>query len=128
MARKDTKPLTPRQLKVGEELKRIIAESLSKGKVYLNGFNTAEAVISEVRVSPDFSVAKVFVSPLLATGDMQQLIDNMYLLKGQLKKILGGKIRLRITPDLVFLPDESFAEADRIESLLSSPEVKRDLV
>ena len=128
MARKDTKPLTPRQLKVGEELKRIIAESLSMGKVYLNGFNTAEAVISEVRVSPDFSVAKVFVSPLLAGGDMQTLIDNMYLLKGQLKKILGSKIRLRITPDLVFLPDESFAEADRIESLLSSPDVKRDLV
>ena len=64
---------------------------------------------------------------MLASGDMQQLIDNMYQLKGQLKKILGSKIRLRITPDLVFLPDESFAEADRIENLLSSPDVKRDL-
>ena len=128
MARKEAKPLTPRQLKVGEELKRIIAESLSMDKVYLSGFNTAEVVISEVRVSPDFSVAKVFVSPLLVGGDMQALLDNMYLLKGQLKKILGSKLRLRITPDLVFLPDESFAEADRIENLLSSPDVKRDLI
>jgi ribosome-binding factor A len=127
MARKETKPLTPRQLKVGEELRRIIAESLSMDKVYLNGFNTAEAVISEVRVSPDFSSAKVFVSPLRADGNMQELIDNMYLLKGQLKKILGGKIHLRLTPELIFLPDESFAEADRIETLLSLPDVKRDL-
>ncbi len=127
MARKEAKPLTPRQLKVGEELRRLIAESLSMGKVYLNGFNTTEVVISEVRVSADFSFAKVFVSPLLPTGDMQQIIDNMGLLKGQLKKILGSKLHLRITPDLVFLPDESFAEADRIEALLSSPDVKRDL-
>lgn len=128
MVKKEAKALSPRQLKVGEELRRIIAESLSMEKVYLHDFNTTEVVVSEVRISPDFSIAKVFVSPLRAESSMQSLIDDLYKVKGQLKKIIGVKMRLRVTPDLKFIPDDSFASADKIETLLASPDVRRDLV
>lgn len=127
MSRNDTKPLTQRQMKVSEEIRRIIAEMLTRGDIYSADFDFTKAVISEVRISPDFSVAKVFVSPLLADSDMQEVIDNLYAVKGQIKKILASKVRLRIIPDLTFLADTSFVYAGKIQDLLNSPEVKRDL-
>ena len=89
-------------------------------------FSSKDVIVSEARVSPDFSVAKVFVATL-GGGREQELLDFLAKVKGQLRKILGSKIKLRVTPDLTFIADKSFGEAAHIEELLYRPEVKRDL-
>ena len=126
MTRTSGKAPSPRQLKVGEEIKRILAEALSRGEVFSPLFPSSDVIVSEARVSPDFSVAKVFVATL-GGGREQELLDFLAKVKGQLRKILGSKIKLRVTPDLTFIADKSFGEAARIEELLYRPEVKRDL-
>ncbi len=126
MTRTSGKAPSPRQLKVGEEIKRILAESLSRGEVFSPLFSSKDVIVSEARVSPDFSVAKVFVATL-GGGREQELLDFLAKAKGQLRKTLGSKIKLRVTPDLTFIADKSFGEAAHIEELLYRPEVKRDL-
>ncbi len=116
-----------RQLRVGEEIRRVLAEALERDELNDPTVEGFRVIISEVRISPDFSIAKVFVAPL-GGGDVNAIISSLSLNKGQLRKILGRKIRLRVTPDLTFLPDNSFSEAHHINQLLHLPEVQRDLV
>ncbi|MBR7158382.1 MAG: 30S ribosome-binding factor RbfA [Alphaproteobacteria bacterium] len=115
-----------RQLRVGEEIRRVLAETLERGELHDSTVEGFRVIISEVRISPDFSIAKVFVAPL-GGGDVKEIISALSSHKGQLRKALGQKVRLRITPDLTFLADKSFEEAHHINQLLHLPEVQRDL-
>ena len=115
-----------RQLKVGEEIRRILSDILQRDELHeplLEGF---KVIISEVRPSPDFSVAKVFVAPV-GGEDVKNLLKKLEEHKGYLRKKIGSNIRLRVTPDLTFLADNSYDEAGHIEKLLHLPEVQRDL-
>ena len=111
------KPASTRQLKVARELQKQLSEIIrSKGMAAWNG---ALVTVSEVRVSPDLSVAKVFVSifPSEKQQEVMALIDeNQRALRGELGHLMAKQ--LRIIPELVFLLDTSLDYAQHIEDLL----------
>ncbi len=111
------KPASTRQLKVAREIQKELAEIIrSKG---MAAFNGALVTVSEVRVSPDLSVAKVFVSifPSDKQGEVMHLLEeNNKALRGE----LGYKVakQFRIVPELIFLLDTTLDYAQHIEELL----------
>lgn len=111
------KPASTRQLKVARELQRYLAEIIrSKGMATFGG---AMVTVSEVRISPDLSAAKVFVSifPSEKADEVMGILnENMRVIRGE----LGHKVasQLRIVPELTFLLDTSLDYAQHIEELL----------
>ena len=106
-----------RQLKVAREIQKVLAEIIrSKG---MAAFGGALVTVSEVRVSPDLSVAKVFVSIFPSERQeavMQILEENVRALRGELGHVVGRQFR--IIPELVFQLDTTLDYAEPIESLL----------
>ncbi|MBQ1842020.1 MAG: 30S ribosome-binding factor RbfA [Bacteroidales bacterium] len=111
------KPASTRQLKVGREIQKDLAEIIrSKG---MAAFGGAMVTVSEVRVSPDLSVAKVYVSIFPSEKQesvMDTLQQNLKSYRGELGRQVGRQ--LRIVPDLVFYLDTSLDYAEHIEELL----------
>ena len=111
------KPASTRQLKVAREIQKALAEIIrSKGMAAWGG---ALVTVSEVRISPDLSVAKVFVS--VFPSDHQQSVmamleENLGRIRGELGHAMAKQ--LRIVPELVFLLDTSLDYAQHIEDLL----------
>lgn len=114
-----------RLLKVGEQIRHVLAEVLQRGEVTDPDLDGVIVSVSEVRVSPDLRHATAFVKAI--GGDDERMLTglrrNVRFLRGQ----VGRALTTKYTPELKFLPDESFAEASRIDALLRSPEVARDL-
>lgn len=110
-------PATTRQLKVAREIQKALAEIIrSKG---MAAFGGAMVTVSEVRVSPDLSLAKVFVSifPSGKAGDVMQILEeNVRAYRGELGRIVAKQ--LRIVPELAFLLDTSLDYAEHIDELL----------
>ena len=108
---------TTRQLKVARELQRDLAEIIrSRG---MAAFDGAMVSVSEVRISPDLSIAKVYTSIFpsdKAEKVMGLLDDNMRSIRGELGRMVGRQ--LRIVPELVFYLDSSIDYAEHIEELL----------
>ena len=110
-------PASTRQLQVARELQKALAEIIrSKG---MAAFGGAMVTVSEVRISPDLSVAKVFVSifpSAKAEAVMQILEENVRTYRGELGHIVAKQ--LRIVPELVFYLDTSLDYAEHIDELL----------
>lgn len=108
---------TTRQLKVARELQRDLAEIVrSRG---MAAFDGAMVSVSEVRISPDLSIAKVYTSifPSDKAEKVMGLLDeNMRSIRGELGRMVGRQ--LRIVPELVFYLDSSIDYAEHIEELL----------
>ncbi|MBQ3174501.1 MAG: 30S ribosome-binding factor RbfA [Bacteroidales bacterium] len=108
-----------RQQKIGRQLQRDLAEIIrSKG---MAAFNGAMVTVSEVRVSPDLSVAKVFVSifPSAKAEEVMTIIqDSVKQLRGELGRLVGKQ--LRIVPELVFMLDSSLDYVEHIDELLKN--------
>ena len=106
-----------RQQKVSRELQRYLAELLrSKGMAYFGG---AMVTVSEVRISPDLSIAKVYVSVFPSNRQekvMKQLEDEKKHLRGELGHLVAKQ--LRIVPDLDFYLDTTLDYAEHIDELL----------
>ena len=111
------KPATTRQLKVARELQRYLAEIIrSKGMAVYEG---SMVTVSEVRVSPDLSIAKVYVSifPSANAGKvMKTLEDDKKALRGELGRKVASQ--LRIVPELDFYLDTTLDYAEHIDELL----------
>ncbi len=111
------KQASTRQLKVARELQKALAEIIrSKG---MAAFGGALVTVSEVRVSPDLSVAKVFVSIFPSARQeavMGILEENNKALRGELGHIVAKQ--LRIVPELVFYLDTTLDYAEHIDELL----------
>lgn len=110
-------PESTRQLKVAKEIQKDMAEIIrSKG---MASFGGALVTVSGVRVSPDLSVAKVYVSVFpsaKAPEVMESLRENVRALRGE----LGAKVakQLRIVPEIAFFLDSSLDYVEHIEELL----------
>ena len=106
-----------RQLKVARELQRDLAEIIrSKG---MAAFGGAMVTVSEVRISPDLSIAKVYVSifPSAKQGPVMKLLEeNSKAIRGELGHKVGKQ--LRIVPEIDFYLDTTLDYAEHIEELL----------
>ena len=111
------KPASTRQLKVAREVQRDLSEIIrSRG---LAAFGGAMVTVSEVRISPDLSIAKVFVSIFpsdRAPQVMKMLEDEKRTLRGELGRKVASQ--LRIVPEIDFLLDTTLDYAEHIEELL----------
>ena len=115
-----------RLLKVGEQVRHVISELLSRQMVH-DDVLTAHAVsVTEVRMSPDLRHATVFVKPLLGAGE-DIVLKALRTHTAYFQKEVAGKLRLKYAARIKFLPDESFDVAEKIETLLRDPKVQRDL-
>ena len=115
-----------RVLKVGERVRHILSELLTRQEVHDDTLSGHSVSVTEVRMTPDLRNATVYVKPLLGADEdavVTALRQNTAYFQREVAKRLGLKFAAR----LQFRADESFDEADRIEKLLSDPRVKRDL-
>lgn len=124
-ARSNTGP-TQRQLRVGEMLRHTLADILREGNIRDADLMGVSVTITEVKPSPDMKHATVFCEPL-GGKDADKVIKALNRHKAFLRGELGRHITLRFTPELRFVEDQSFAEAEKIETILKSPDVARDL-
>lgn len=115
-----------RQLRAGELIRHALAEALREHEVHDDALTGASITVTEVRLSPDLRHATCFVERLggeNADEAVKALNRHAKFLRG----VLGRNIELKFTPDLRFVHDETFAEAERMNRLFDRPEVKRDL-
>ena len=115
-----------RQLRVGELVRHAIAELLTRGDVHDPVIEGHLITVPEVRMSPDLRLATIYIMPL-AGRDADAVVAALERNKKFLRAEIAHAINLKFAPDIRFRIDERFAEAERIERLLRSPEVKRDL-
>jgi ribosome-binding factor A len=111
---------------VGELVRHALAEMLTRGDVHDPVLTGHLITVPEVRMSPDLRVATIYVMPL-GGRDAEKVLEalerNMRFLRGE----IAQRINLKFAPELRFRLDERFDEAERIEKLLRTPQVARDL-
>jgi ribosome-binding factor A len=120
---------TTRQQKYARLIQKELSDIFQRDKkgILENAFVT----IADVKVSPDLSVAKVYISMLLAK-EREKLLEKITSRKNEIRKALGDKIgkQVRIVPDLVFFIDEVEENAQKIENLIKTlnipPEKKEE--
>lgn len=117
---------TQRQLRVGESLRHALAEVLRDNEIRDPELEGVSVTITQVRPSPDMRHATVFCEPL-GGKNAKAVVAALNRHKGFLRGEMGHRIAMKFTPELRFVEDESFAEAQKIEDILKSPEVQRDL-
>ena len=118
--------LSQRQLRVGELVRHAIAEMLARGDVRDPVLESHMITVPEVRMTADLRLATVYVMPL-GGRDADTVIAAFERNKKYLRGEVAHRINLKFAPDIRFRIDDRFAEADRIDKLLHSPEVARDL-
>lgn len=122
----ENKEPSQRQLRVAQEIKRVITSVLEKGNLRSEDIRNAFITITEVRVSPDLKYVTVYVMTLNGKN-LGLVLEMLNAEKGVFKKQIASKLQLRYTPDITFRADDTFAEVDRIEKLLRHPKVAADL-
>lgn len=126
MTRKRSEGPSQRQLRVGEALRHALVEVLARGELRDPALAEAHVTVTEVRVSPDLRAATAFVLPF-AGGDAEALARGLNHAAGYFRKALADAVDLRVAPTIRFEPDRAFGQADRVEMLLRSPAVAKDL-
>ena len=115
-----------RQLRVGETVRHALAEILAHGNVHDPDLEGHIITVPEVRMSPDLKLATIYVMPL-GGRDTEVVIEALNRNKKFLRGEVAHRVNLTFAPDLRFRADDRFDEAERIEKLLRTPEVRRDL-
>ena len=115
-----------RQLRVGEELRHVLAQLLRPGELRDPALRDASVTVTEVRVSPDLRNATAFVMPF-AGANADQIMAGLKRSAVFLKGRVARMVELRQVPNIVFALDDAFDNAARIAALLARPEVERDL-
>jgi len=115
-----------RQLRVGEIIRHAVADILSQGSVHDPELEGHIVTVPEVRMSPDLKLATVYVMPL-GGRDTEIVLAALERNKKFLRGEVARRVNLKFAPDVRFRADERFDEAERIEKLLRTPAVQRDL-
>lgn len=117
---------SPRQLRVGEELRHALAHILGRAELRDPALAGVTLTVTEVRMSPDLRHAIAFVMPL-AGERTEEVIEGLTRSAPYLRGVVAREVNLRYAPILAFRLDTSFDHATRISALLHRPEVHRDL-
>ena len=115
-----------RQLRVGEMLRHALADVLRENDIRDPDLGGVSVTITQVKPSPDMRYATVYCEPLGGLN-AKAIVAALNRHKGFLRGEMGHRIAMKFTPDLRFVEDESFAEAQKIETILKSEAVQRDL-
>ena len=111
------RPVSQRQLRVGEELRHVLSQIISRGELNDPELRGLPVTVSEVRISPDLSSATVFVTQL-GGGDSDKIEKALGRATPFLRRQIASRAYLRRVPNLSFERDSSFDYADRIGNIL----------
>jgi ribosome-binding factor A len=106
-----------RQLRVGEEIRHMLAQLLTRGDLHDPDLFDVTITVTEVRMSPDLRHATAFVTPL-GGAEMERTVAALRRAAPFLQRQVGRELRLRFTPALAFEADRTFEEATKIDRLL----------
>lgn len=123
----DKKGNGQRPKRVGEEIRHALSQIFMRGECHSPEVNSASITVSEVRVSPDLKNATAFVMPL-AGDKKEELLAALMEIAPEIRHLVSKRVKLRHAPRIHFKLDESFDEAERINTLLKKPQVARDLL
>jgi ribosome-binding factor A len=115
-----------RQLRVGELVRHALADMLARGDVHDPVIEGHLITVPEVRMSADLRLATVYVMPL-GGRDTDAVLAALERNKKYLRGEISHHVNLKFAPEIRFRLDERFEEAERIEKLLRTPAVQRDL-
>jgi ribosome-binding factor A len=115
-----------RALRAGEVIRHAIADILSRGEVHDPVIQGHMITVPEVSMSPDLKLATIYVMPL-GGRDGKAVVEALERNKRWLRGEIAHRVNLKFAPDIRFRIDERFDEAARIEKLLHTPRVQRDL-
>jgi ribosome-binding factor A len=123
---RDNGGYSQRQLRVGETLRHALSEILVRGDIRDSDLAGVSVTITQVIPSGDMRHATVYCEPL-GGKNADKIIAALNRHKAYLRGQMGHMIALKFTPELRFVEDKSFAEAEKIETILKSPRVQQDL-
>lgn len=106
-----------RQLRVGEQIRHIIAETLQRGHFHDNALFDHSVTVTEVRVTPDLKNARAYVMSL-GGDNMDDILPALNDEARTFQKEINRQTNLKFTPRVMFVTDDSFEEANRIEDIL----------
>jgi ribosome-binding factor A len=115
-----------RQLRVGEVLRRRLAEVLARGDVHDPDLARHVITVSEVRASPDLKQATAYVMPL-GGAEAQAALAALRRNKAELRHLMAQDLSLKFAPDLKFVLDETFDRIDDTRRALANPRVRADV-
>ena len=111
------KPITQRQLRVGEMIKQALGILFIRDEAKIPDLSTKEITVTEVRMSPDLKTAKIFVMPL-GGKNTDVILEKLKTSSFIIRKVLSKKIIMKFLPKLFFVKDDSFDYAEKIENLI----------
>ena len=127
MSRSNTSGPSQRMLRVGEQVRHALSETLQRGEIIDPLIENAVVSVSEVRMSPDLKIATAYVTPL-GVSDHSVVIGALNRHAKFIRGRLGPQLRqMKYMPEVRFRDDTSFDNYKKIDELLRSPEVQRDL-
>ena len=127
MTRATSSAPSQRMLRVGEQVRAAITQVLQRGEVRDDVIEATVISISEVRMSPDLKIATAYVTPL-GVSDHSVVIEALNRHARYIRGRLGQQLRqMKYMPEVRFRDDTSFDNYKKIDELLRSPEVQRDL-
>jgi ribosome-binding factor A len=115
-----------RQLRVGELIRHELADMLSRGAIHDPVVEAHMITVPEVHMAADLRLATIYVMPL-GGRDGDEVLAALERNKRYIRGEVARRVNLKFAPDIRFRIDERFDEAERIEKLLRTPEVQRDL-
>ena len=110
------KPVTQRQLRVGEMIKQSLGMIFLKDEAKIANIETNRITVTEVRMSPDLKTARAFVLPL-GGKNSNEVIEKLKEFSFIIRKVLSKKITMKFLPKILFVKDDSFDYAEKIENL-----------
>jgi ribosome-binding factor A len=117
---------TQRALRAGELVRHAVSEIFARGDVHDPVLEGHLITVPEVRMSPDLRMATIYVMPL-GGKDTEAVLAALDRNKKFLRGEIAHRVNLKFAPDIRFILDERFDEAERIDKLLRTPAVRRDL-
>lgn len=115
-----------RQLRVGEMLRRAVAQVLQRGDIHDPDLAHVSITVGEVRPSPDLKLAHVYVLPL-GGGNADIVIEALNRNKFEIRRAVNKQVTLKYSPDLKFVADQTFDNLDETRRLLNQDVVQSDL-
>ena len=117
MTNKLGKPITQRQLRVGEMIKQSLGMIFVRNEAKVPELETNNITVTEVKMSQDLKVAKAYVLPL-GGKNAEETLEKLKKYSFLIRKTLSKKIVMKFLPKILFAKDDSFDYAERIENLI----------
>ncbi len=117
MSNKLGKPITQRQLRVGEMIKQSLGMIFVRNEAKVPELETNNITVTEVRMSQDLKVARAYVLPL-GGKNAEETVEKLKKYSFLIRKTLSKKVIMKFLPKILFAKDNSFDYAEKIENLI----------